>query len=196
MADLRTLLGDAYREGMSLADIDAALANRDLLDRAEAETMATQRAAATKRMLDTANKKLADANKKSTDVGAENANLLERIAALEERDKANTRASNIATHKASLLAQGYTEELAAATAEALVDGNTAVVLANQGTFLAAQTAKIREDLMKGTKPPAAGGSASGGGIDYAKAKNDALAAGNDVEYMRLCREEVAAAAKK
>lgn len=156
MADLRTILGDAYREGMTLAEVDTALADIELMTKADAETMATQRAAATKRLLDTANKKLADANKKSTDVGAENANLLERIAALEERDKANTRASEIATHKASLLAQGYTEELAAATAEALVDGNTAVVLANQGAFLAAQTAKIREEVMQGTKPPAGG----------------------------------------
>lgn len=192
---LNELLGDAFKDGMTLDEINAALADRDLLDRSEAETMATNRAAATKRLLDAANKKLADANKKNSDAGAQNADLLERIAALEEDKKTQTRLSNIATHKASLLAQGYAEDLASATAEALVDGNTAVVLANQGKFLAAQTAKIKEDLMKGTKLPAAGGN-SGGAIDFAKAKTDALNAGNDAEYFRLCQLEMDQSAKK
>lgn len=186
--DLKTLLGDAFKEGMTLAEVEAALADKDMIDRSEAETMATNRAAATKRLLDTANKKLAEAQKKGTETGNENAALLERINALEERDKANTRLSNIATHKASLIAQGYAEDLASATAEALVDGNTAVVLANQGKFLAAQTAKIKEDLLKGTKPPAAGGN-SGGAVDYAKAKEKALAAGDSMEFARLVTAE-------
>lgn len=192
--DLKTLLGSAYKENMTLAEIETALADRDMIDRTEAETMATNRAAATKRLLDAANKKLAEEQQKNTATGTENANLLERIAALEEDKKTQTRLSNIATHKASLIAQGYTEELAAATAEALVDGNTAVVLANQGKFLEAKTEAIKEELMKNTKPPVGGGSGSGSTRDFEKEIKDATD-NHDFALARALMREKAAAEK-
>jgi len=69
-----------------------------------------------------------------------------------------------------------------------VDGNTAVVLANQGKFLEAKTQSLKDELLRGTLPPAAGGSGPGT-IDYARAKADAMQAGDDLEYLRLCRVE-------
>lgn len=192
--DLRALLGDAYKENMTFAEVEAALAgvvmhtdadvkenfvSKRLFDKTASDLAAAKRGGA------------AAAAQAKTDLDA----AMERIAALEERDKANTRISNIATHKASLLAQGYADDLATDAATALVDGDIAAFMVAQGKYNVAREQKLKEDLMKGTKPPAAGGSASGGGIDFAKAKADALAAGNDIEYMRLLRAEAEQAAK-
>lgn len=186
--NLKSLLGRDYRDGMTLEEVDSILAGKDLIDRSQAETDANNKMAAQKRLYDKALKELAAERRKNTDAGAENANLLERIAALEEAERVSARLSNIATHKASLIAQGYSEDLASSTAEALVDGNTAVVLANQGKFLEAKTQSLKDELLRGTLPPAAGGSGTGA-TDYAKAKSEAMQAGDDLEYLRLCREE-------
>lgn len=193
--DLKTLLGDAYKEGISHEEIDAALADRDLIEKSEAETLATNRAAATKRLLDQANKKLAEAQKKGADAGNENAALLERINALEERDKENTRQANIATHKASLIGLGYDEVLATETATAMVDNDVAKIIVNQGKFQAAREQAMKEELMKNTGNPAGGGSDTGG-VDYAAAKAKAAQEGNDLEYLRLCREEAEQTSEK
>ena len=192
---LQELLGQAYREGMTVEEITLALADRNLLDASEVEKQVNNRTAAQKRLLDAANKKLAEAQKKSTYAGSENAELLARVATLEETIKASDRAAAIAKDTASYVALGYSQELAQSTAEALADGDTAKVNANMAAFIAQKTQSIREELMKGTPAPAAGGSAAGG-VDYAKLKADALNAGNDVEYMRLCREEMEQATKK
>lgn len=186
--DLRIVLGDQYREDMTLADVESALSG--IVMHTEAEVKENFVA---KRIFDKTASDLAAARKggKATadDLQAKLNDALERIGTMENDAKAAKRAADIANTAASLIAQGYTEELAKSTAEALADGDTAKVLANQGVYLAAKTAALKEELMKGTKPPAAGGAATGGGIDYAKAKADALAAGNDLEYMRLDREE-------
>lgn len=184
---LKDLLGDAYKVSMTAEEIETALAERDLIDRSEAETLATNRAAATKRLLDAANKKLAEANKKNTETGVENANLLERVAALEEDKKNSDRLSNIATHKASLLGQGYADDLATTAATALVDGDIAAFMVAQGKFNEAQKQAWKDEILKGTGDPAGGG--SGAGTDYTTLKAKALADGNDLEYMRLSRME-------
>ena len=186
--DLRTLLGAGYKDGITVEEIEAALADRDLLDRSEAEKMVTSRNAATQRLLDAANKKLAEATKKGTETGTELADALARIATLEATTKEAERTASIAATKASLIAQGYDDALAGETATAMADNNMAKILENQGKFLAARTQAIKDELLKGTKPPAGGGSGSGK-VDYDAAKAKAVQEGNDLEYLRLCREE-------
>lgn len=191
---LQEILGNAYKDGMTMDEINAALAERTLLDESEVETRVTNRTAAQKRLLDAANRKLAEAQQKNNAAGSENAELLARITTLETEAKENKRAAAIAKDTAAYVALGYSQELAKSTAEAIADGDTAKINANMASFIAQKTQSIREELMRGTPAPAAGG--AGGGVDYAKAKADALNAGNDVEYMRLCREEVEQASKK
>lgn len=186
--DLKTLLGAAYKDNMTLADVELALADRELLDKSEVDNIVATRTAAQKRLLDAANKKVAEANQRNTAVGNENAELLERITALETAKKESDRNAGIAATKASLLAQGYDEALASDTAIAMADNNMAKILENQGKFLASKTQAIKDELLNGTKPPAGGGSGSGG-VDYNALKNQALKDGNDLEYLRLCREE-------
>lgn len=192
--DLRTVLGDQYRENMTQAEIEAALSaivmhtddevknnfvSKRLFDKTASDLAAAKRGAG------------AAAEKAKTDLDA----ALERIATLETNEKAAQRKASIAEYTATLTAQGYSAELAKKTAEAIADGDMATVMANQGAFLTAKTQSIREELMKGTKSPAASGGASGG-VDYAKLKEEALKAGNDIEYMRLCRVEAEQTAEK
>ena len=185
--DLKKLLGADYKDGMTLEDVNAALANRDFMDKSEAEKLANNRAAATKRLLDAANLKLAEANKQGATTGSDLATALARIETLENENKAAKRDASIATTKASLIAQGYDDALANETAIAMVDGDMAKILENQGKFLTSKTQAMKDELLKGTRPPAGGG--SGTGRDYTAAKNKALAEGNDLEYLRLSREE-------
>lgn len=172
--DLKTLLGAAYKDDITPAEIEAALSDRDLIDRADAETLANNRAAQTKRLLDAANKKLADAEKRNTDAGTENAGLLERIAALESEAAASKRDAAINKTVAAYVALGYTEELARSTAEALADGDSAKVTENMGTFIAQKTQSIeqsvKDQLLKDTKPPAGGGDNGGAGDKFTPPK--------------------------
>ena len=192
--DLKTLLGNAYKEDITLDEINEALANRTLFDENEVETRVANRTAAQKRLLDTANKKLAEALAKNTVTSGENADLLARIATLETESRENKRAAAIARDTASYVSMGYPEELARSTAEALADGDTVTINANMASFISQKTASIREELMKSTPAPAASGNSSGNNSavtrDYSKAKLDALSAGDEVTYMRLCREEL------
>lgn len=192
--DLKAILGDQYKENMTLAEVETALAGITMHTDAEVREQFVS-----KKLFDKTASDLAAA-KRGAGAAAEKAKTeldtaLERIAVLENDAKAAKRESDIAKNTAAYVALGYSQELAKSTAEAMVDGDTAKVNANLAAFVAQKTQSIKEELMKGTKPPAAGGSASGGGFDYAKAKADALASGNDIEYMRLCAEEVKQTAK-
>ena len=194
--DLRAVLGEQYKENMTLAEVEAALAGIVMHTDDEVKTNFVAKRLFDKTASDLAAAKRgagAAAEKAKTDLDA----ALERITTLEAESKAAKRDSEVAKNTAAYVALGYSEELAKSTAEAMADGDTAKVNANLAAFVAQKTQSIKEELMKGTKPPAAGGSASGGGVfDYAKAKAAALASGNDIEYMRLCREEAEQTAKK
>ena len=173
---LSDLLGAAYKDGMTLDEINAALADRTLLDESEVETRVNNRTAAQKRLLDAANKKLEDANKKLADAqmlndkaGNENADLLARISTLEEERKQDKRAAAIAKDTAAYVAMGYSQELAQSTAEALADGNSAKVTENMSAFIAQKTQSIeqavKDQLLNGTKPPVGGGDGGADGSD-------------------------------
>ena len=173
---LSDLVGAAFKDGMTLEEIDAALADRTLLDETEVETRVNNRTAAQKRLLDTANKKLEETNKKladalkqNTDAGSENAELLARISTLEEERKQDKRAAAIAKDTAAYVAMGYSQELAQSTAEALADGDNAKATENMSAFIAQKTASIeqavKDQLLNGTKPPAGGGDGGSGGAE-------------------------------
>ena len=62
----------------------------------------------------------------------------------------------VAGHKAEFLALGYDEALAADTAQALEDGDTAKVFANQKKFLESHDKAYKAKLMGGNSTPPAG----------------------------------------
>lgn len=102
----------------------------------------------------------------------------------------------VSEYKAKFLAQGYSEELAGATALALADGDTATVFANQQKFLDEYTKTVKAENLKGTpRPPAGSGSE---GIDYAKKIEEAQTSGDMAAvayYTRLQAQQEAEASK-
>lgn len=107
----------------------------------------------------------------------------DRLAELERKDK-------ISTTKDKYVASGFSVDLAQATAEAFVDGNMDAVLANITKHANDVAAKAKDEALKGTPaPPAGGGSAQ---INYDKEISDAIAAGDmtrAAQYTRLKSEQ-------
>lgn len=79
------------------------------------------------------------------------------------------RKTAISENKAQLIAMGYDEKLAEETAEAIVDGDTAKVLANQKKNLDAYGKKVRTEALKDTPKPA-GGDGDGNTMTLTKLK--------------------------
>lgn len=100
----------------------------------------------------------------------------------------------VSEFKAKLIAQGYDEALAFDTAQAMADGDTAKVFANQGKFLEDYAKKVKADAMKKTPKPPAGDDSSD--IDYSKKIEEAQQSGDMAAvayYTRLKAQEEAQA---
>ena len=84
----------------------------------------------------------------------------------------------VAGYKAKLVAQGYDEALADATAAAMESGDMATVFANNQKFLDGYAKKIVADKLKGTPRGADGGTGGAAGMDYSKAIEEANGRGD------------------
>ena len=152
--NIKDLLKDAYKEGMSVEDIENALKDIDL------PTDSTAEIDRLKAALSKSNSEAADYKKQlrekmsAEEVKAkEDAEKWEEI--VKERD-ALLREKTIATYKAQYLALGYDEKLANETAEAMANGEIDKVFANQKKHLEAVEKKIRADVLKETPKPEGG----------------------------------------
>lgn len=96
-----------------------------------------------------------------------------------------TREKQIAQYKAEYIALGYSEALAAKSAEAAADGDTATVLANQKAFLEAHDLAIKAGLMQNTPTPPGG---TGGSQAWTKAK--IMEVKDTRERQRLIQENI------
>jgi hypothetical protein len=100
----------------------------------------------------------------------------------------------VSEYKAKFLAQGYAETLASETAQALAEGDTAKVFANNQKFLEEYAKNLKADALKKTpKPPAGSGS---GEVDYQKKINEAHQGGDLAAvayYTRLQAQEASQA---
>lgn len=106
---------------------------------------------------------------------------------LEEEVAQLKREKTVATYKSSYLSMGYDDALASETAEAMVDGDSEKVFANQKKFLEAHDKAVTKGAMSETSRPGAGGI---GDVleDYKKKAEEAMAAGNNsaaAYYLRL-----------
>ncbi len=85
-------------------------------------------------------------------------------AIIKERDELK-KEKTVSEYKAQYLAQGYSEKLAAETAQALADGDTAKVFANQQKFLDEYAKTIKADALKKTPRPTPGSGDKGLTVD-------------------------------
>ena len=152
--NIKDLLKDAYKEGMSVEDIEKALEGIEMpidnsaeIDRLKnALSKSNSEAAEMKKQL--REKMSAEELKAKEDAEKMEALIKERDALLREK--------TLAGHKAKYLALGYDESLANDTAEAMVEGDLDKMFANQKKHHEALEKKIRADVLKDTPKPEGG----------------------------------------
>ena len=116
----------------------------------------------------------------------------EELTTLRKRVEEMEKEKLISGHKARFLALGYDETLADETAQAMANGETDKVFANQKKFLESHDKAYKAQLMGLTSTPPAGSSAGSGKTDYAKMIEDAQGRGDFAAvayYTRLSEQE-------
>ena len=152
--NIKDLLKDAYKEGMSGEDIVKALESIELptdgsaeIDRLKAALDKSNTEAATYK------KQLREKMSAEEIKAKEDAEKWDEL--IKERD-ALLREKTVAGHKANYLALGYDEKLANDTAEALANGDLDKVFANQKKHNESVEKRIRADVLKETPKPEGG----------------------------------------
>ncbi|MBQ8766541.1 MAG: hypothetical protein IJZ16_07030 [Clostridia bacterium] len=151
MADLKSLLGDKYTEGMTVEDILALdveepqidmskFVSKELYDRAASET-ANYKKQLRANMTEAEQKALADAEEKKA--------MQEELAKL-KAEKA------IAENSKGLVALGYDEKTATEVATAFMNGDFNTVIQAQAKFVDAQKKAVVADAVKNTPTPPTG----------------------------------------
>lgn len=153
--NIKDLLGDAYKEGMSLEEIETALKGISMPEDNSAEVERLRTA------LSKSNSEAADYKKqlreKMTEDEAAKQKEKEEREELQTKYDALLRESSISKNKAKLIALGYEEALADETATAMVDGDSDKVFANQQKHLTAVEKRVRAEALKDTPKPAPDG---------------------------------------
>ena len=152
--NIKELLKDAYKEGMSVEDIEKALESIEMPTDSSAEIDRLKNALSKSNSEAAEYKKQLREKMSAEELKAkEDAEKLEAL--IKERD-ALLREKTISGHKAQYLALGYEESLANETAEALANGELDKVFANQKKHNESVEKKIRADVLKGTPKPEGG----------------------------------------
>ena len=159
MANLKDLLGDKYKDGMTIEEIMALDVETPKVDMTKFVSKELYDKAAS----DTANyKKQLKANMSEAEQKA--AEEAERYAAIvAERDQLKAEKA-IAENAKGLIAIGYDEELANEVATALLTGDTETVIKAQAKFVDAQKKAVLAEAVKNTPIPPAGS----GGVEMTK----------------------------
>ena len=147
MANLKSLLGDKYKEGMTIEDImelDVDVPQAEALKKRLDEVMSE--AAGYKKQL---RANMSEAEQKA----AADAEKYAEIVA--ERDQLKAEKA-IAENAKGLVAIGYDEALATEVATALHNGDAATVIKAQAKFVDAQKKAVLADAVKATPVPPAG----------------------------------------
>lgn len=152
MSFISDLLGEAYKEGMTEEEISKELEKvigtkdkdyqkvKAAFDKASADLSKYKKDLEARMSEEEKAKAEQDANiKKILD---ENASMKKQIA--------------VSEHKAKLIGLGYSEELAASTAEAMFSGDMETVVKNQKTMLEEREKAIRAGMLNATPTPPAG----------------------------------------
>ena len=158
MSSLKELLGKAYKEGMSLEEIDTALADLTFHTDSDFTNLKNNISKLTSECKEwkTKYQSTLDAGELAKQQAEEERNMLNELNLL-KRDK------NIADLKSQFLGIGYSEELASDTAIATLDGDTAKVLENQKKFADQLVANTKKDLIKDNPKPQGTSNTSGSG---------------------------------
>ena len=148
---LKDLLKDAYKEGITVEEIESALADVEIPADHSAEIERLKTA------LSKSNSENAEWKKKHREALTEEERkaqeMAERMKQLEEQNAALLRESNVSKHKARFLGMGYEDALANDAAVAMADGDMEKLFSYQQKHQEALEKKIRADALKGTPKP-------------------------------------------
>lgn len=185
--NLKEVLGDAYKEGMTFEEIEAAL---------EKVTVPEDNSAEIERLKNALSKSNSEAagykkqlREKMTEDEQKKQKEQEEREELQNKYDQLLRESVIAKNKAKLVALGYEESLADETAEAMADGNSEKVFANQQKHLTSFEKKVRAEVLKDTPRPGKDNIPSA--VDYQKQIEEAQKNGDfsaAAYYTRLAAE--------
>ena len=157
--NIKDLLKGAYKEGMTVAEIETALADIEFPADQSAEVERLKNA------LSKSNSENAEWKKKHREALSEEERKAQETAdlikQLQEQNAKLVRESDVSKHKAKFLGMGYEEALAGDAAVAMADGDMVKVFEYQQKHLEAFEKKIRADAMKGTKRPTSDQGAGG-----------------------------------
>lgn len=149
--NLKEVLGDAYKEGMTFEEVETAL---------EKVTIPKDNSAEIERLKNALSKSNSEAagykkqlREKMTEDEQKKQKEQEEREELQNKYDKLLRESVIAKNKAKLVALGYEEALADETAEAMADGDSDKVFANQQKHLASFEKKVRAEALKDTPKP-------------------------------------------
>ena len=149
--NLKEVLGDAYKEGMTFEEVEAAL---------EKVTVPEDNSAEIERLKNALSKSNSEAagykkqlREKMTEDEQKKQKEQEEREELQNKYDKLLRESVIAKNKAKLVALGYEEALADETAEAMADGDSEKVFANQQKHLTSFEKKVRAEALKNTPKP-------------------------------------------
>ena len=143
--NLKEVLGDAYKEGMTFEEVEAALEKVTVPEDNSAEIERLKNALSKSKQMKKNSEMTEDEQKKQKEQ--------EEREELQNKYDKLLRESVIAKNKAKLVALGYEEALADETAEAMADGDSDKVFANQQKHLASFEKKVRAEALKDTPKP-------------------------------------------
>ena len=183
--DLKELLGESYKDGMTVEEITEALAgvempkaddkSAEIAKLKESVTKANAEASKYKKELSA---KLSDDERKAK----EDAEKWEQIA--KERDEL-LREKNISTHKAKFLENGFSAELADSSAQAIVDGDFETVFKNLGEYRKSIEKQFKAENIDNMPKPKGG---SGKAPEMTQEQFDAMTYNQRVELYQKNKE--------
>ena len=158
--ELKELLGDAFKDGMTMDEVNEALKNVQMPKDQSAEI---EKLKETISKSNSEAKEWKDKFRATQDEATRKAEEAAEIAKKKDEElEALRKEKVIAGYKASYLAMGYDEELAADTANALAEGNDAKLFENQRKHQEAVEKKAREDALRGSGRPGGSGTDKSG----------------------------------
>ena len=148
---IKDLLKDAYKDGMTVEEIEAALADVEFPADQSTEIERLKNA------LSKSNSENAEWKKKHREAlseeerkAQETAELIEQ---LQKQNESLLRESSVSKHKAKFLGMGYEEALASDAAVAMADGDMEKLFSYQQKHQEALEKNIRAEALKGTPKP-------------------------------------------
>lgn len=185
MANIKDLLGEAYKEGMTseeiveaLGDIELPQDKTDELERMKnAVSKANSEAADYKRKL---KEKMSEEEKRS----AEEA---ERISKIEAENLELRKSIKISEYTAKFLASGMDQDMACKSAEAAFNGDFDTVISNFNSRIASVKESVKAELLSST--PSLKGGKTDKVKDFTQDINGAIAVGDFANAAALMRQQ-------